>query len=221
MSDLQKALVVMTCAAAIFVYLTFRFARLNRRLRADNRWYSGQIEELLNRRPPPVQAPARPAPPPRRIWTDEERAAMDRADDVDRLTKQLADVQSDSVAFSKQRIMSSNGEVALFYAARTVTGQTAPNGDYPFYVFPQVSLGELVRTSPKTPSAARRSKDAYLAINSKRCDIVLADNTGLPVAVFEYQGAGHHSGTASLRDEVKRLAVTRAGTAPDRTKSGR
>ena len=136
---------------------------------------------------------------------------MDRADDVDRLTKQLADVQSDSVAFSKQRIMSSNGEVALFYAARTVTGQTAPNGDYPFYVFPQVSLGELVRTSPKTPSAARRSKDAYLAINSKRCDIVLADNTGLPVAVFEYQGAGHHSGTASLRDEVKRLAVTRAG----------
>jgi Protein of unknown function (DUF2726) len=54
----------------------------------------------------------------------------------------------------------------------------------------QVSLGEIL-SSP--------DKDAYFAVNSKRVDILLADQNGLPLHVIEYQGAGHHQGTAAAR----------------------
>ena len=53
---------------------------------------------------------------------------------------------------------------------------------------------------------------AYRAINSKRCDLVIADRYGNPVAVLEYQGSGHNiGGTAGKRDEIKRIALERAG----------
>ena len=66
----------------------------------------------------------------------------------------------------------------------------------------QVSLGEIL-SSP--------DKDAYFAINSKRVDILLADQNGLPLHVIEYQGAGHHQGTAAARDAVKKEALRKAG----------
>jgi hypothetical protein len=44
------------------------------------------------------------------------------------------------VTYWKKRIMR-RGEYELFCAAMTVTGQRKPHGQYPFYVFPQVSLG--------------------------------------------------------------------------------
>jgi hypothetical protein len=50
------------------------------------------------------------------------------------------------------------------------------------------------------------------AINSKRCDLLLADRRGMPVAVLEYQGSGHGiGGTAGQRDDIKRQALKRAG----------
>jgi hypothetical protein len=66
----------------------------------------------------------------------------------------------------------------------------------------QVSLGEIL-SSP--------DKDAYFAINSKRVDILLTDLKGLPLHVIEYQGIGHHQGTAAARDAVKKEALRKAG----------
>jgi hypothetical protein len=66
----------------------------------------------------------------------------------------------------------------------------------------QVSLGEIL---------ASPDKDAYFAINSKRVDLLLIDANSLPVHVIEYQGKGHHQGTAAARDAVKKEALRRAG----------
>jgi hypothetical protein len=66
----------------------------------------------------------------------------------------------------------------------------------------QVSLGEIV---------ASANKDAYLAINSKRVDLLLVDSNGNPLHAIEYQGSGHHQGTAAARDAVKKEALRRAG----------
>jgi hypothetical protein len=106
------------------------------------------------------------------------------------------------VKFWKKQIMR-GGEYDLFRAARMVTGQPMPCGQYPFHVFPQVILGEILGTEAR--------KD-YLNINGKRCDLLLTDRKGFPVAVLEYQGSGHDiDGTAEQRDDVKRLALEGAG----------
>ena len=76
-------------------------------------------------------------------------------------------------------------------------------------MFPQVALGQILRTEPALGDAADA---AYRAINSKRCDLLLADRSGFPVAVLEFQGSGHYVGdTARQRDEIKRRALERAG----------
>lgn len=65
----------------------------------------------------------------------------------------------------------------------------------------QVSLGEIL---------ASESKDAYLAINSKRVDLLIVDEECRPLHAIEFQGTGHHQGTAAARDAVKREALRRA-----------
>ena len=101
------------------------------------------------------------------------------------------------------------GEHELFRAALSVTRQPMPSGTFPFYVFPQVSLGQIIRTSAPDEWQADH---AHRAINSKRCDLLIADRNGNPVAVLEYQGSGHDvGGTAKRRDEIKRIALERAG----------
>jgi hypothetical protein len=102
-----------------------------------------------------------------------------------------------------------------------VTRQPHPAGEFPFWIFPQVSLGQIIGTEGEGNPEA---DEAYRAINSKRCDLLIADRSGNPVAVLEFQGSGHDlGGTASRRDEIKRIALTRArvqfveirdGTAP-------
>lgn len=69
-------------------------------------------------------------------------------------------------------------------------------------VMAQVSLGEILR-----------SKDAaaYRYINSKRVDLLLVDGSCTPRHAIEYQGTGHHQGTAAARDAVKKEALRRAG----------
>jgi hypothetical protein len=69
-------------------------------------------------------------------------------------------------------------------------------------VMAQVSLGEILR-----------SKDAiaYSCINSKRVDLLLVDSECRPRHAIEYQGTGHHQGTAAARDAVKKEALRRAG----------
>jgi hypothetical protein len=112
------------------------------------------------------------------------------------------------VTFSKSRVMG-GGEYGLFRAALSVTRQPMPSGSYPFYVFPQVSLGQIIRAHANSDWHADQ---AHRAINSKRCDLLIADRSGNPIAVLEYQGTGHNiGGTAARRDEIKRIALERAG----------
>ena len=40
---------------------------------------------------------------------------------------------------------------------------------------------------------------------------MLVDGDCLPIAAIEYQGGGHHQGTAAARDAVKKEALRRAG----------
>jgi hypothetical protein len=124
------------------------------------------------------------------------------------LDRQLEAVMREHVTFSKSRVMG-GGEYGLFRAVLTVTRQPLPTGSYPFYVFPQVSLGQIIRTQANLDWHADQ---AHRAINSKRCDFLIADRNGDPIAVLEYQGLGHNiGGTAVRRDEIKRIALERAG----------
>lgn len=66
----------------------------------------------------------------------------------------------------------------------------------------QVSLGEIL---------ASKSKEAFLAVNSKRVDFLIVDGQSRPLLAIEYQGSGHYQASAAARDAVKREALRRAG----------
>ena len=79
-----------------------------------------------------------------------------------------------------------------------------------YRVFCQVSYGEFLHT--------KRQK-SFWRINAKRADFVIVDAEFLPVAVVEYQGAGHWGSTRSSaraardRDVIKRRACESASIA--------
>jgi hypothetical protein len=67
----------------------------------------------------------------------------------------------------------------------------------------QVSLGEILGS---------KSKDAFLAVNSKRVDLLIVDRDCCPLHAVEFQGTGHHLGASTAaRDAVKKEALRRAG----------
>ena len=67
----------------------------------------------------------------------------------------------------------------------------------------QVSLGEIL---------ASPDSEAYLAVNSKRIDLLIVDAGCRPLHAVEFQGTGHHLGRdAAARDAVKREALRKAG----------
>ena len=66
----------------------------------------------------------------------------------------------------------------------------------------QVCLGEIL---------ASQDQDAFLAINSKRVDLLIVDANCQPLHAIEFQGTGHHQGTAAARDAVKKEALRRGG----------
>jgi hypothetical protein len=164
-------------------------------------WTLYKQNQQLNRRLG-YRAKAWPAaPPPAPPKTPEQGRE-------EHLERQLEAVLRERVTFRTSRIMG-RGEYELFRAAMGVTRQSAPSGPFPFYVFPQVALGQIIRT---TAADEWQADQAHRAINSKRCDLLIADRNGNPVAVLEYQGAGHDiGGTAKRRDEIKRIALERAG----------
>jgi len=69
-------------------------------------------------------------------------------------------------------------------------------------VMAQVSVGEFI---------ACDDPDAYRCINSKRVDFVLMDAECQARHALEYQGNGHHQGSAAARDAVKKEALRKAG----------
>ncbi|WP_221270799.1 MULTISPECIES: DUF2726 domain-containing protein [unclassified Sphingobium] len=66
----------------------------------------------------------------------------------------------------------------------------------------QVSLGEILGS---------RDHEAFRAINAKRVDLLIVDRDCRPLHAVEFQGTGHHQGTAAARDAVKKEALRRAG----------
>lgn len=69
-------------------------------------------------------------------------------------------------------------------------------------VMAQVSVGEFVGCDDEA---------AYRSINSKRVDFVLMDENCQARHALEYQGNGHHQGSAAARDAVKKEALRKAG----------
>jgi hypothetical protein len=69
-------------------------------------------------------------------------------------------------------------------------------------VMAQVSLGEFL---------ASEDAEAYRCINSKRVDFALMDADCRVRHAIEYQGSGHHQGSAAARDAVKKEALRKAG----------
>lgn len=76
----------------------------------------------------------------------------------------------------------------------------------------QVSLGEILWSE---------DKDAFRAINSKRVDLLIVDNTCKPLYAIEFQGTGHHLGKeTAARDAIKKEALRRAGVGYVEVQSG-
>lgn len=102
-----------------------------------------------------------------------------------------------NASFSAKAVLN-RGEARLYKALEQAVMELAPD----WRVLAQVSLGELI-TSPDPL--------AHSCINAKRVDLLLMDGDGRPRHVVEYQGQGHHQGSAAARDAVKREALRRAG----------
>lgn len=90
------------------------------------------------------------------------------------------------------------GEGRLFAALEPIVEELAPG----WHVMAQVSLGEVLDAD---------SMEAFNTINAKRVDFLLVDAEMKPRHAIEYQGQGHHQGTAAARDAVKKEALRRAG----------
>ena len=71
-----------------------------------------------------------------------------------------------------------------------------------YFVFAQISLGEILRND---------NKYHYKTIMCKRADFCVTDKNFNPIAVIEYNGKGHYSDTSNLRDSIKQTATQNAG----------
>lgn len=117
-----------------------------------------------------------------------ERARLDAAE-------QLRCVME--AAFTARRLLN-RPEAAVFKALDAAVIARNPG----WQVMAQVSLGEFL---------ASEDNDAYFAVNSKRVDFALMDPDCRVRHALEYQGTGHHQGTAAARDAVKKEALRKAG----------
>ena len=102
-----------------------------------------------------------------------------------------------SARFVKRPLLNKSEARVLAAAERA-----AREVDKGWRVMAQVCLGEAL---------ASPDEAAYRAINSKRVDLLIIAGNGEPLAAIEYQGTGHHQGTAAARDAVKKEALRRAG----------
>lgn len=127
-----------------------------------------------------------------------ERQARDAADQL-RLVMDAA---------FKPRPLLNEPEARLFRELDRMV--VARNADW--QVMAQVSVGEFV---------ASDDPDAYGCINSKRVDLLIVDGDCRARHAIEYQGTGHHQGTAAARDAVKKEALRKAGIGYDEVIAGK
>lgn len=98
----------------------------------------------------------------------------------------------------KSRALLNRPEAQVFKALDAAVIARNPG----WQVMAQVSLGEFL-SSP--------DRGAYAAVNSKRVDFALMDAECRVRHALEYQGNGHHQGSAAARDAVKKEALRKAG----------
>lgn len=98
----------------------------------------------------------------------------------------------------KSRALLNRPEAQVFKTLDTAVVARNPS----WQVMAQVSLGEFLSS---------QDRFAYAAVNSKRVDFALMDEECRVRHAIEYQGGGHHQGSAAARDAVKKEALRRAG----------
>jgi Protein of unknown function (DUF2726) len=130
-------------------------------------------------------------PPPYRPMRLNQRQRPDLTD----VGQQLHAVMAGS--FEKRRVLS-NSEYRVFAIIEAEIASLRAG----YRVLAQTSLGQILTSS---------NRDAFRSINSKRVDILVVDRGGWPLLAIEYQGDGHHQGTAAARDAVKKEALRKAG----------
>lgn len=99
--------------------------------------------------------------------------------------------------FGSQPLLNKS-EARLFWQLDRMVQDRNPG----WQVMAQVSLGEVLLS---------KEAEAYRCVNSKRVDLMLIDGDCRPIVAIEYQGGGHHQGTAAARDAVKKEALRKAG----------
>ncbi|MGV3556450.1 MAG: DUF2726 domain-containing protein [Croceibacterium sp.] len=114
---------------------------------------------------------------------------------ADTATDQLKTVMR---ADFKSRALLNKPEGQVFRALDKIVIARNPG----WQVMAQVSLGEFL---------ASEDREAYGCINSKRVDFALMDEACRVRHALEYQGNGHHQGSAAARDAVKKEALRKAG----------
>lgn len=117
------------------------------------------------------------------------------ADKVASAARQLEIVMG---ADFKPRPLLNRPEASVFKALDAAVIARNPR----WQVMAQVSLGEFL---------ASPDRAAFGCINSKRVDFALMDENCRVVHAVEYQGKGHHQGSAAARDAVKKEALRKAG----------
>ena len=130
---------------------------------------------------------------PKLVWERREREA--EAPRVPDAADQLRIVMG--AEFTIQPLLN-RSETRLFRELDRLVSELNPS----WRVMAQVSMGEILRS---------RDAEAFRCINAKRVDLLLVDEDCRPRHVVEYQGSGHHQGTAAARDAVKKEALRRAG----------
>lgn len=121
--------------------------------------------------------------------------AKRKGDQVDFAAEQLKAVTR---AKFTSKVLLNKAEANVFRALDAAVITRNPN----WQVMAQVCLGEFINGS---------NKDAHAAINSKRVDFALMDENCCVRHALEYQGNGHHQGSAAARDAVKKEALRKAG----------
>lgn len=98
----------------------------------------------------------------------------------------------------QQRALLNRPEARCFRALDEIVRQRHAG----WRVLAQVSVGEFIGSD---------DAEAYRCVNSKRVDLLLMDEACRARHAIEYQGTGHHQGSAAARDAIKREALRKAG----------
>lgn len=123
-------------------------------------------------------------------------AEISRLSPVDMAADQLRRVMQAPFA---AKLLLNRGERRLLSVIDQALAEHTPG----WRAMAQVSLGEIL-TSPQ--------EDAFLAINSKRVDLLIVDAQCRPLHAIEFQGQGHHrASNTAARDAAKKEALRRAG----------